>query len=431
MKFQLTISTGYVSDWGIWEGVREIVQNHLDAKDDGHPGKISYRNGVVRVTTEGVKLDSSVWLLGTSSKSDGGYRGHFGEGLKLGVMALVRAGCSVKIINDDESWSPKIEASEAFGSDVLTIYTYKRQKSTGRFSVEIEGVDEEMWATIQERFISLKSPEQKIHTAYGDVILDPEFQGKIFVKGIYVQNKELRYSYDFSHARTDRDRKMVEDFDIKYYAAKAWEEAMTRQPSFASTVLSMLEDESPELSDFGSFSVSEQASELLAQVFHLKYGEAALPVSNMADSREAAHMGKNGVVVPLALVRSIKSKTGDIETVKTEFASSVTKTYGWSDLSDDEKAMYEKVLGLVSPAAESLGHQNIETRLQIVDFNDPALCGTHKAGEIKLAKKMLESFEDALSTLVHEVAHDHGGDGEVGHERAEGALFSRIVSSLI
>ena len=87
MKFQLTIATNYCSTWGAWEGCRELVQNGLDAQDDGAEMKVSHHIDTFRVVSQGVKLDARVWLMGTTSKSSGGYRGHFGEGLKLGVQS--------------------------------------------------------------------------------------------------------------------------------------------------------------------------------------------------------------------------------------------------------------------------------------------------------------------------------------------------------
>jgi hypothetical protein len=82
-KFQLTISAGYVEDWGLHEGVREIIQNALDGQQDGCPMTIDHSGDTLTVSNQGARLDRSVWLLGNSSKNADSHRGHFGEGLKL------------------------------------------------------------------------------------------------------------------------------------------------------------------------------------------------------------------------------------------------------------------------------------------------------------------------------------------------------------
>ena len=226
MKFQLTIATNYCSTWGAWEGCRELVQNGLDAQDDGAEMKVSHHIDTFRVVSQGVKLDARVWLMGTTSKSSGGYRGHFGEGLKLGVLALVRAGHEVKIINGDESWTPKLEASEVFGDEVLTIYTHKRQNDSGAFTIEVSGITKEAWDLMKGRFLFLAKPKNVVETSYAQVLLDEHMKGRVFVKGIFVQNSpDLSAGYNFKQVETDRDRRMISGWDLRYNAAKAWEEA--------------------------------------------------------------------------------------------------------------------------------------------------------------------------------------------------------------
>ena len=304
-KIQLTLSTGYVPTWGAWEGVREVMQNAMDAEDDGFAMDVRH-NGVdtLRVSSDDVKLDPNVWLLGTSSKGSGKYRGHFGEGFKLGVLALTRAGHEVKIINDDESWSPKIEESETFGGeDVLTIYTRSRNTSTRKFTIEIGGISKDTWATLKPRFLHLAKPKHVIETSRGGVILDKAYKGKVFVKGIYVQTKsDLAAGYDFSNVDTDRDRKMVDSWDLQNAASKAWEEAMTKkpEPKITRRVITMLEAGAVDVQGMGSMygTVNPEVAKEVASHFRKEHGANAVPVTSMAESREVAHLGKKGVVVP-------------------------------------------------------------------------------------------------------------------------------------
>lgn len=438
-KLELSINCEYVRNWSVWEGVREVMQNAMDAQDDGfkmdarHNGK-----DTLRVSNEGVKLDPNVWLLGTTTKREGNYRGHFGEGLNLSMLALVRGGHSVKIINGDESWTPKIEPSETFnGADVLTIYTHKRHNDIGKFVIEIGGIDRETWANLKPRFLDLAKPKRVVKTTRGDVILDKAFKGKIFVKGIYVEYRaELAAGYNFRNVDTDRDRKMVDTWDLKYNAAKAWEEAMTQdeaEPKITLRVVEMLNDNALDVEQMGDgYGINKTVAEKVGEVFKGKHGESAIPVQSMAESREVEHLGKRGIVVPRPLAKLLADEVGSIESARKSFSRATANVYGWDDLNDDERDVYGKVLNLVEPAASGLGHENVENRLTVVDFNDETLNGLHHPdGKIEVARKLLGDFEKFLSVLVHEVSHDHGIDGEKDHERAEGRLFSRIIASLV
>ncbi len=433
MKFQLTIATNYCSTWGAWEGCRELVQNGLDAQDDGAEMKVSHHIDTFRVVSQGVKLDARVWLMGTTSKSSGGYRGHFGEGLKLGVLALVRAGHEVKIINGDESWTPKLEASEVFGDEVLTIYTHKRQNDSGAFTIEVSGITKEAWDLMKGRFLFLAKPKNVVETSYAQVLLDEHMKGRVFVKGIFVQNSpDLSAGYNFKQVETDRDRRMISGWDLRYNAAKAWEEAMTHEarPEFIEKVMDLLQSNAPDVTNMGEGYVDAATTAKVGKVFRARHGEKSIPVTSMAGAREAEHYGFKGVVVQSGLMAVLKGEeTLNLDKLREEYKKTAQKSYAWADLTEAEQATYKTVLDLVESAAKDLGYGTIEDRLNIVDFGDAALDGTLVGGKIKIAKRLLSDFEEYLSTLVHEVAHAQGGDGTVGHERAEGKLYARIITS--
>ena len=255
MKVQLSLSTQYVPEWDAFAAVREVVQNGLDGETDGYKLSVEHSGTTLRVSNVGAKLDTKVWLLGQSGKRDGGdYRGQHGEGLKLACLVLARRGHDVKIVNGDESWTPKIEASDQFaGAEVLTIYTHKRQNDSGAFTVEIGNITKEAWTLMKERFLFLNKPEKAIDTNYANVLMDEKFKGQVFVKGIWVQtNPDFRYGYDFKSIQTDRDRRMVSSWDMKYYAAKALEEAMTSNYLPAETVVDLLASQSHDAQNLAS-----------------------------------------------------------------------------------------------------------------------------------------------------------------------------------
>lgn len=435
MKVQLSISTQYVPEWDAFAAVREVIQNGLDGETDGYKLNVAHSGSTLRVSNVGAKLDTKVWLLGQSGKREGGdYRGHHGEGLKLACLVLTRRGHDVKIVNGDESWTPKIEASDQFaGAEVLTVYTHKRQNDSGAFTVEIGNITKEAWALMKERFLFLNKPEKAVDTSYANVLMDEKFKGQVFVKGIWVQmNPDFKFGYDFKHVQTDRDRRMVSSWDMKYYAAKAMEEAMTKNRVPAETVVDLLATQSHDVQDMAaSYSTNVEVAAKVAEVFKSRHGENAVPVASMAEAREVEHFGKKGVVVQQALVDVLrKNKEMHIDNVRSEAKNAVKRVYSWSEFSDEEKVTYTEVVGLVEKAASELNFCPVEDRLTIVDFGDDKLDGLFKGGSIQVAKRLLTDYEEFLATLVHEVAHAAGSDGSVGHERAEGKLFSRIIRGL-
>jgi hypothetical protein len=286
---------------------------------------------------------------------------------------------------------------------------------------------------IRPRFLALvpQHADDVIDTHDAKVLTAPDMRGKVFVKGIFVQHQaELSAGYDFKTLETDRDRKMVDSFDLRYHAGRAWAEAMSRSLVTADKVLAMITSGAPDAAGIGTgYSGGESAvAKALAEAFVAKHGEGAMPVASMAEAREVGHYGKAGVVVPQSLVDALKNNRGlSLTSVREDFKRAAQTTYGWNDLTAEEQATYAEVVGMVETAAAELGYAPVETRLTVVDFGDEAINGLHEVGSIKIAKKLLADFDETLRVLVHEVAHDEGADGEKAHERAEGKLFARIV----
>jgi hypothetical protein len=130
-RIELTLTADYVPTWGLWEGVREFIQNAIDAQE--HEGRRMHiehrpRTNVLSIVSEGVVLNRSVLLIGMSTKRGKQQRGQHGEGFDVGALALVRAGHELNIWSGDEKWSPYLEPSETFdGERVLTFQTRKQQ----------------------------------------------------------------------------------------------------------------------------------------------------------------------------------------------------------------------------------------------------------------------------------------------------------------
>jgi len=190
-KIQLTIKTSYLPNWGAYEGVRELVQNGRDAEvEHSAPLTVDWYNDTLRIENDGATVPIKALLLGHTTKlGNSEMIGKFGEGLKLGILALVRAGHPVKIRNGSEVWIPSIERSETFDEDVLTFRIEGGRDPKNRIRVEVGGITKEAWEKMKECFLFLSKPkkDEQVDTYSGGLLLGPKFKGRIYVKGILVQ----------------------------------------------------------------------------------------------------------------------------------------------------------------------------------------------------------------------------------------------------
>lgn len=121
-NYEITISPNYVSNWGIKEAIREILQNAIDGETNGYEKIVDYNGDTLNITSLGVNLQAKDLILGCSSKDDqDGMIGKYGEGFKLALVVLLRKGLNVEIQNGNKIWTPSFKISDTFGTQVLNI----------------------------------------------------------------------------------------------------------------------------------------------------------------------------------------------------------------------------------------------------------------------------------------------------------------------
>ena len=445
-KFQLTISADYVPSWGLPEGLREAVQNALDGAQAGFPVEIeppTSSSKTLRITNKGVTLDRSIWLMGTTSKSSGNYRGCYGEGLKLGALALVRAGRTVTFSNGAEDWRVKLESSATFsGKSVVTVYTVKRRQPSDDFTVSITCLPDE-WEKAKLQFLDLLSDPPNTYTQpSGDqVILDSAFAGKLFVKGILVEEQEgMALGYNFASASVDRDRKMVSAFDRDWYISATLSRAAAESGSGFNPddLLSLLLEGGKDAQAFKMRQPFQQALGLVEDAWIRRFGEGTVPVSSTEEMNAAGHIGLKGVFASEPVCAFfVSSKRLGLEILSRSRIARPTQTWEIEQLSHFERIHMESAIELVDAAVRHtrVGVSEVAGRISIVTFSSPQVLGQHDASvcpaRILLSRTVLGEFVKTLEVLIHEAAHDAGGDGDAHHQRAEGALYSRIVLNVL
>lgn len=437
MRIELTIKTSYMPNWGIWEGLRELIQNGRDAEME-HEAPLNVRHrkesDTLVIENEGTTLPHEALLLGHTSKLErADLIGKFGEGLKLGVLALVRAGCPVKIRSGSEVWVPSIQRSEKFDANVLVFDIQKGRKPENRVSVEVGAVSADAWQKMQDLFLFLKGTvkdDEIIRGSAGSLLLAERFHGKVFVKGIFVSNDaRLAYGYDFADADIDRDRRMIRQYELQYRTQTVWRDALSRRPDLLASFTGLLDRQAADvegIDDFAASYLPEEARKGVVAEFQARHGQDALPVGSLAESAEIEHLGKHGIVCSKAMKAILEHELGTITTNKMKLREEVTKTYGWHELSLVEKDHLKGAIQMVE-AVEPITLDSVD----VTDFRDENLRGMFKDGRILLAKKVVTDRDLCLRVLVHEVAHRAGGDGEKGHVSNIERIWSGIVARLL
>lgn len=437
MKIPLSITAQYQPNWGVWEGVRELVCNARDAEVEFNaPADVSWyvdknKVGSLRIKNTGVVMPYEALLLGHSTKMNRSDTiGQFGEGFKIGVLALVRAGLQVKIRNGSEVWTAAIERSDRFKSDVLTFDIQAGRKNEERVLIEVSGFEADVWDSLKERFLWLQrlKDDAYVKSYSGTILLDEKYRGMLFMKGVFIRKmKDLVYGYDLAQGSLNRDRDIVETYTLRWELKKIWEESVSMRPDLLNMYYKMLEDDAEDIRGVDRFNVNDKTLAALVQKFKDSYGDNVIPVKSMGESQEASFAGKRSVVVPERLKSLLDLKIDGIEKVREELAESTTKSYSWSDLSEPQRANLQRAMGLISEVEPRYTLDNVE----IVDFRDKSLKGIYKDGKIQIAASELEKLPTATMALIHEFSHEYGGDGTREHTLAVQNIWMQVFGNLV
>ena len=267
------ISMNYCKSWGIWEGIRELLQNQMDGvtsiigksnikvipfdparngvkyqfrfvhKDiQNKPlGEILYNevNNTLTIWNEG-KLETGDLLLGGTKDIENNEEiiGRFGEGMKLAALAFVRKNKRFSIITNGKIWSFIQKTDANFikngqpqlclhwkGEDCnIERYANKVTIDISPFSLDewIPYIDNFLWLT--QRHVGRIDAKDSNGKIIGQLLYNEFFKYKIYVKDIFVQETEKEEPNNYHCATNcyfgyntdlelDRDRNAVKNLD--------------------------------------------------------------------------------------------------------------------------------------------------------------------------------------------------------------------------
>jgi hypothetical protein len=430
MRIPLSITRSYRPNWKLWEGIREIIQNAKDAEiEHNAPFSVEHSGTTLTVTNEGCTLNHRALLLGETSKNErSDLIGQWGDGLKIGVLALIRSGHSVTIKSGDEIWHPDIEpAPEYDQAEVLTFNIRKSRMYRPSVEVEIENVSKVEWLAIASRFRFLPDRERGkiIPTIYGDLLLDKP--GMLYVKGIFVEQvADMQYGYDFKDAELDVDRRTVASWARESECKAMLESAMNEEPALIRDIFRLLCEGKKDVTDFRYSGIRNQSiTSELKKLWVEQYGEKTIPIATPEEGIKLQHLGVTGVVVNQTAVAALGAIVGTAESAMRELAFSTSAVYELDTVPESD------VLLNALCVMESAGHPINLDYLQVVDFKDPDVLGQYQDGMIKISRTQLsKGLSPTVVTLAHELAHGKESRS-VSHSQVLEALLEDVVTYLL
>lgn len=402
-KIPLTIARDYMPKWGVTEGLRELVQNWLDANDNGG-GTIETGDDdtTVSLVNTGATLSRDALLLGTTSKRNTDKRGQFGEGLKLGTLALVRAGCDVTIEAGGERWTASIEPSEDFGGREVLTWTIEPSE-VPHVVVRVGGLGWGDWTTARSLFLAFTDVGACERTPKGTILLDSAQTGRVYVRGIFVAHVEdLAYGYDLTNTRVDRDRQLMATFDLQWETSQILASVAKSGKVAAADVLRTAMEEGWEAKYLSSHADTETREKVAAAFVEL-HGPRAVPCKTSEDQETVARYGYRGVVTPEELIDLVGMTVGTVDSVVQNARRTVHTTYTTDDLTEAEAQTVAWITEQVRAAATGWTDA---CPLRIGDFADPEARALHTPhdyrtnAEITIARWALADRYAALAVLV-------------------------------
>ena len=285
-RYTLTLSPNYVKNWTDSDAIREFIQNAIDQEhcDPSNTKDIYIDGDSLVIANKTSKLSKSSLLLGGGTKSEGDNNiGQFGEGYKVALLVLLRDGFKITINNygASELWIPKIVNSKVYESEVLAIDTQEFEfEGYNPNSLEIiitkEDYDfKETLSTIWLEFETSLDDLDCIHTNKCTILLDEQYENKIYVKGLYIgELKGLKYGYSFepSMIKIGRDRNLVNSFDVYWALSKyIWNSVDYSDEKVCNIVKELIKEEAKEVEYLDVNYLPSSFKEIMVEDYKDKY----------------------------------------------------------------------------------------------------------------------------------------------------------------
>lgn len=224
--------------------------------------KFSKSKGTLEIANFKAKLNRKALDLGVSSKrTQTNLAGTHGEGFKVASLVMARKGYQVRYESAEFYWSfsfggrdkrhlycqmtpmkdTELDKKKRMDSNrimsglprqaIANIWedvTVKIGKVYGRNGTFIDFSTFQSWLKVS---LALERPVKVFKTSYGDLIMDKEFSGRLYLKGLFLggssHSKALKFAYNLNQGEVNRDRARLSNAaEEAALLAKIWAEAI-------------------------------------------------------------------------------------------------------------------------------------------------------------------------------------------------------------
>jgi len=382
--YELTLSNNYVTNWGLEEAIRELLQNAIDSQEDGNKMYVNYNNGNLSIINDGCNLDIGSLVLGNTSK-DNNSIGQFGEGYKLALIVLLRLGKNVTIYTNKEIWKPYFKMSSSFNTETLHIDIEEDIKSSNlndKIEFCISGITYEELVKLREHHIIMlecmgHSVGQYEESEYGRILVDNKYSGMMFVEGLFIQkDNNFKFGYDFNkeYVDLDRDRKAINFYELKELTAKAL--AAQQSISLLNKALSIQTKDTSEL----KYAINE-----MTQSFKEEFAYDFLDRHKLSEDtfigtkKEIEYYGKDNVFV----TSKIEAEIINQGLGKEEEYKKITDRVANSNKIEDAWVRYRTKYSNISSTKDKMEWlSKIQKKINIEEYNTIMKIFLHDAGSL-------------------------------------------------
>jgi len=443
--FDLTIGPEYVPSWSNWEAIREFIQNALDGIDDGFPMMIHRgSNGTIVIKNQGAVLKPEHLILGRTSKAGGSYRGQYGEGFKLGMMALCRQAKennlehALFIHTGNETWVPTIHFSTKYNTDIIRVNVYNRVDD-GHLIVEIPNIDLPKWLEFQDRVLYF-GLQQKHSSKFGEMLLDSKYAGNLFCKGLWVGKLPYTstFGYNLSNLKLDRDRKMADIYDVRHEISSLLAELTLENKITSEQIMEFLDKEGTIeqqalINSHNYSNIFYEFQDKMAEYWTSLHGKDTVPVISDTEVSMCASIGTPYKTVSPSTAKFLKEiNVPQFSSLKGKIALAVSKIYDEDELSSEELEIINKSKKLIQPLIDT--YRLAKFTLEIVDFQSTSTEGScdFTNNRVRISKNKITSMSKFLDIFIHELAHLSGNlDLTKGHIDEATAIAALIIENLL
>jgi len=428
-RVELGVSEDYWHNWDEKKAICEVISN---AFDNSISGDIEIQKSGRRLTVINDKvLPSECLFLGKSySRDNSDAIGMFGEGLKACALVLLRNDESMIVRTGDKKIKPEFVNKTLDGK---TIRTFSWVIEDGQTYFDKTIIDVTTDIPIYEfRDEYLKLSEKKldylVESDYGDMF-DQKKKSRLYVKGKLIKNLEAYdglFSYNLFTNSINRDRDIVDIWDLKYSIAEILSKAETEE-TIKRILAALVSFNSLEAQSFRGF--DKRNHEMVLKCWKDLYGKNSVISTSSESETIAKHKGYRTITVMNSRVVSGLQETG----IKTdEDVANKSDYYEWDDPTESEKELIDNVYELFKLSK----HVRECTKPNFRIFVDSSISsrGVCIRNERIIGFKRSEmiNISDVVSIMGHELTHYvfDTSDNSDEHDLYERKIFTDVMLEL-